>query len=59
MLSFKEWVKFNRKGKKKELGHESTVSQSHREGGNKNQQGEADRSNQAVAPERVFVFREP
>ena len=59
MLSFKEWVKFNRKGKKKELGHESTVSQSHREGGNKNQQGEADRGNQAVAPEGVFVFGEP
>ena len=59
MLSFKEWVKFNRKGKKKELGHESTVSQSHRESGNKNQQGKADRGNHAVAPERVCVFREP
>ena len=59
MLSFKEWVEFNRKRKKKELGHESTVSQSHREGRNENQQGEADRGNQAVAPERVFVFREP
>ena len=59
MLSFKEWVEFNRRKKNKESGNEPAVSQSHREGGNKNQQGEADRGNQAVAPERVFVFREP
>ncbi len=59
MLSFKEWVEFNRKKKNKESGHEPAVSQSHREGRNENQQGEADRGNQAVAPERVFVFREP
>ena len=59
MLSFREWIKFNRNKKNKESGHEPAVSKSHREGRNENQQGEADRSNQEVAPERVFVFREP
>ena len=59
MLSFKEWVEFNRKKNNKESRNEPAVSQSHREGRNENQQGEADRGNQEVAPEGVCVFREP
>ncbi len=59
MLNFREWIKFNRNKKNKESADEPAVSQSHREGRNENKQGEADRGYQTVAPERVFVFREP
>ena len=59
MLGFLEWVEFNRKKQKKDKKNEPTTYQGNRESGNENHQGEADRSDQAIPSERVFVFREP
>ena len=58
MLSFKEWLLTQEK-KKKDKKNERSTSQSNREIGNENKQGQADRSDQEIKSKGVFVFTEP
>jgi hypothetical protein len=58
MLSFKEWLLTQEK-KKKDKKNERSTSQSNREIGNENKQGQTDRSDQEIESKGVFVFTEP
>ncbi len=58
MMSFNEWIKFEER-KKKEKKNEQRSSQTHGEGGNLNQQGEAARGNPQVTQQTVHVFAVP
>jgi len=56
MLKLKEWLRIR---KKKEKKNEQRSSQTHREVGNLNQQGQATRGNPQVAQQTVHVFAVP
>jgi triphosphoribosyl-dephospho-CoA synthetase len=56
MLKLKEWLRIR---KKKEKKNEQRSSQTHREVGNLNQQGEVARGNPQVAQQTVHVFAVP
>ena len=56
MLSLTEWIIKNKRKRKRD---ERPISQSHREVGTKNQQGETDRGDQEIESEGIFVFTEP
>ena len=55
MLTFNEWL-IKTKRKKK---NERPASQSNREIGAENKQGQADRGDQEIESEGIFVFTEP
>jgi triphosphoribosyl-dephospho-CoA synthetase len=56
MLAFTEWVLRAKRKKKKD---EQRSSETHREVGNLNQQGQAARGNPQVAQQTVHVFAVP
>jgi hypothetical protein len=56
MLKLKEWMRIR---KKKEKKNEQRSSQTHREVGHVNQQGETARGNPQVAQQTVHVFAVP
>lgn len=55
MLSFKEWLIKNKRKKKDERSN----SQSNREIGAEDKQGQTDRGDQEIESKGVFVFTEP
>ena len=55
MLSFTEWLNKIKRKKK----DERSTSQSNREIGTENKQGQTDRDDQEIGAEGVFVFTEP
>ena len=55
MLSFTEWLNKIKRKKK----DERSTSQSNREIGTENKQGQADRGDQEIGTEGVFIFTEP
>lgn len=60
MLSFTEWLKVEKRmKKKKEKSDESRGNQTHGESGNFHQQGQALRGNPQVAQQTVHVFAVP
>jgi len=59
MLGLLEWIEFNRKKQKKEQKNEPATYQGNGESGDQDLKGKADRGDQKIPPERVFVFREP
>jgi hypothetical protein len=60
MLSLSEWLKVKKRmKKKKENGDEPRGNQTHGEGGNLHQQGQATRGNPQVAQQTVHVFAVP
>lgn len=59
MLGFLEWVAHNRRKQKKGQKNEPTTYQGNGESRDQDLKGKADRGDQKIPPERVFVFREP
>ena len=60
MLSFTEWLKVEKRiKKKKEKGDEPRGNQTNGEGGNFNQQGQAAGSNPQIAKQTLHVFAVP
>lgn len=55
MLNFKEWLIKNKRKKK----DERSTSQSNREIGAENKQGQTDRGDQEIESEGIYVFTEP
>ena len=60
MLSFTEWLKVEKRmKKKKEKSDEPRGNQTYGEGGNFNQQGQAARGNSQIPQQTVHVFAVP
>ena len=59
MMSFIEWVEFNKKKKQKEDKNVRSISQSGQENGIVDHKGQADRFNQEIPEPIVYRFTEP
>ena len=60
MLSFTEWLKVEKRmKKKKEKGDEPRGNQTNGEGGNFNQQGQAAGGNSQISQQTIHVFAVP
>lgn len=59
MLSITEWMKVEKRNKKKKEPNEPRSNQTHGEGGNINQQGQAARGDSQVTQQTIHVFAVP
>ena len=59
MMSFIEWIEFDRKKKEKEEKNVRSISQSSQENGNVDHKGQANRFDQEIPTTVVHYFSEP
>ena len=59
MMSFIEWIEFDRKKKEREEKNVRSISQSGQENGNVDHKGQANRFDQEIPEPIVYRFTEP